>query len=107
MADVTATSYSNDQNAFTSETDAFEDLLDLRTRKNSVIGELVWSYAKENRTFNAGYRGAFGFLRSDLSGSGVTNVRTRTAEALRGIFLTPRLVLVPCEPRGGEQHEGR
>ena len=76
MADVTATSYSNDQNAFTSETDAFEDLLDLRTRKNSVIGELVWSYAKENRTFNAGYRGAFGFLRSDLSGSGVTNVRT-------------------------------
>ena len=41
MADVTATSYSNDQNAFTSETDAFEDLLDLRTRKNSVIGECI------------------------------------------------------------------
>ena len=76
MADVTASSYSNDQNAFTSETDAFEDLLDLKTRKNSVIGELVYSYAKENRTFNAGYRGAFGFLRSDLWGSGVTNVRT-------------------------------
>ena len=76
MADVTATSYSNDQNAFTSETGAFEDVLDLRTRKNSVIGELVYSYAKENRTFNAGYRGSFGFLRSDLAGSAVTNVRT-------------------------------
>ena len=76
MADVTATSYSNDQSAFTSETGAFEDVLDLSARKNSVIGELVYSYAKENQTFNAGYRGAFGFLRSDLSGSGVTNVRT-------------------------------
>lgn len=76
MADVTATSYSNDQNAFTSETGVFEDVLDLSTRKNSVIGELVYSYAKENRTFNAGYKGTFGFLRSDLAGSGVSKVRT-------------------------------
>lgn len=76
MADVTATSYSNDQNAFTSETGVFEDILDLSTRKNSVIGELVYSYAKENRTFNAGYKGTFGFLRSDLAGGGVSKVRT-------------------------------
>lgn len=76
MADVTATSYSNDQSAFTSEPGFFEDILDLNTRKNSVIGELLYSYAKENRTFSAGYRGSFGSLRSDLSGGSVTNVRT-------------------------------
>lgn len=76
MADVTATSYSNDQKAFTSETGAFDDVLDLNTRKNSVIGELVWSHTKENRSFNAGYKGTIGFLRSDLAGSGVSNVRT-------------------------------
>lgn len=76
MVDVTATSYSNDQNALTSETGAFDDVLDLNTRKNSVIGELVWSHTKENHSFNAGYRGTVGFLRSDLAGSGVSNVRT-------------------------------
>lgn len=76
MADVTATSYSNDQRAFTSETGTFDDVLDLSTRKNSVIGEFVWSYTKDNHSFNAGYRGTIGFLRSDLVGSGVSNVRT-------------------------------
>lgn len=48
------------------------------------------------------------FLSASVITEGnITYKVDRMAEALRGIFLPPRLVLVPCEPRGGEQYEGR
>ncbi len=74
--DVTATSYSNVQKAFTSETGSYEDMLNLDTDKNSIIGEILYSYAKGNNIFNAGYKGTFSFLRSDLEGGGVSNLKT-------------------------------
>ena len=85
--DVLGTTYRNSQNAVSSETvlrdseDGYKDIMDLDTRKSSVIGELNYLWTKGTHKLNFGYEGSYNWLQNNLvnsDGEGDSNINTST-----------------------------
>lgn len=85
--DVLGTTYRNTQIAVSSETlsdggeGGYEDILDLDTRKSSIIGELNYLWTKGTHKLDFGYKGSYNWLQNDLknsAGKGISKVTTST-----------------------------
>ena len=85
--DVLGTTYRNTQNAVSSETlsdgdeGGYKDIMDLDTRKNSVIGELNYLWTKGTHKLDFGYKGSYNRLQNNLmnsDGQGTSDVNTST-----------------------------
>ena len=85
--DVLGTTYRNSQNAVSSETlsdgseGGYKDIMDLNTRKSSVIGELNYLWTKGTHKFDFGYKGSYNWLQNKLvnsDGEGNSNINTST-----------------------------
>ena len=85
--DVLGTTYRNSQNAVSSETlsdgseEGYKDIMDLDTRKSSVIGELNYLWTKGSHKLDFGYKGAYNWLQNNLAnsdGGGISNINTST-----------------------------
>lgn len=85
--DVLGTTYRNSQNAISSETlsdgdeGGYKDIMDLDTRKSSVIGELNYLWTKGTHKLDFGYKGSYNRLQNNLmnsDGQGTSDVNTST-----------------------------
>ena len=85
--DVLGTTYRNTQNAVSSETlsdgdeGGYKDIMDLDTRKSSVIGELNYLWSKGTHKLDFGYKGSYNRLQNNLmnsDGQGTSDVNTST-----------------------------
>lgn len=85
--DVLGTTYRNTQNAVSSETlsdgdeGGYKDIMDLDTRKSSVIGELNYLWTKGKHKLDFGYKGSYNRLQNNLmnsDGQGTSDVNTST-----------------------------
>ena len=85
--DVLGTTYRNSQNAISSETlsdgdeGGYKDIMDLDTRKSSVIGELNYLWTKGTHKLDFGYKGSYNLLQNNLmnsDGQGTSDVNTST-----------------------------
>ena len=85
--DVLGTTYRNSQNAISSETlsdgdeGGYKDIMDLDTRKSSVIGELNYLWTKGTHKLDLGYKGSYNRLQNNLmnsDGQGTSDVNTST-----------------------------
>lgn len=85
--DVLGTTYRNSQNAVSSETvlsdsdGGYKDIMDLDTRKSSVIGELNYLWTKGTHKLDFGYKGSYNWLQNNLvnsDGEGDSNINTST-----------------------------
>ena len=85
--DVLGTTYRNSQNAVSSERvsdggeGGYKDIMDLDTRKSSVIGELNYLWSKGTHKFDFGYKGSYNRLQNNLmnsDGQGTSDVNTST-----------------------------
>ena len=85
--DVLGTTYRNTQNAVSSETlsdgdeGGYKDIMDLDTRKSSVIGELNYLWTKGTHKLDFGYKGSYNRLQNNLmnsDGQGTSDVNTST-----------------------------
>lgn len=85
--DVLGTTYRNSQNAVSSETvlqdseGGYKDIMDLDTRKSSVIGELKYLWTKGTHKLDFGYKGSYNWLQNNLvnsDGEGDSNINTST-----------------------------
>ena len=85
--DVLGTTYRNTQNAVSSETlsdgdeGGYKDIMDLDTRKSSVIGELNYLWTKGTHKLDFGYKGSYNRLQNNLmnsDGQRTSDVNTST-----------------------------
>ena len=85
--DVLGTTYRNSQNAVSSEIlsdggeGGYKDIMDLDTRKSSVIGELNYLWTKGTHKLDFGYKGSYNWLQNNLvnsDGEGTSDVNTST-----------------------------
>ena len=85
--DVLGTTYRNSQNAVSSETvlqdpeGGYQDIINLDTRKSSVIGELNYLWSKGTHKLDFGYKGSYNWLQNNLAnsdGGGDSNINTST-----------------------------
>ena len=85
--DVLGTTYRNTQNAVSSETlsdggeGGYREIMDLDTRKSSVIGELNYLWSKGTHKLDFGYKGSYNRLQNNLmnsDGQRTSDVNTST-----------------------------
>ena len=73
--DVLGTTYRNTQNAVSSETlsdgdeGGYKDIMDLDTRKSSVLGELNYLWTKGTHKLDFGYKGSYNLLQNNQTNS--------------------------------------